>query len=172
MLRDLEQILAEQKKKNMTSLSVAVTMLIAGIVLLIAKQALGWLFIILSVIIAAGLISGRKSFEAELAKAGGKKSLAEQLGSADAQEFERFSLTLTPELAVISYPGLKVYRISDMEKFEVGLGNVQKALFLTDASGKRSKIAETQTGDGKQEEFDRLYERVREMFRAREDARL
>ena len=170
MLRTTEQILAEQKKKNLTSLSVAATMLIAGIILLITHQALGWLFIVLSVIIAAGLISGKRSFENELAKAGGIEGLKETLDSPGSERFEVFSLTVTPEAAVVSHPGLKVFRFSDMAKFEVGIGEMQKALFLTDSAGKRNKIAETQTGDGRQEEFDRLYGYVRDLFKAREQA--
>ena len=69
---------------------------------------------------------------------------------------------------MITYPVLKVYRLADMAKFEVGIGDMQKALFLTDKSGKRNKIAETQKGDGRQEEFDRLYESVRALFKARQ----
>ena len=164
MLRTLEQIFAEQKKKRLTSLSVAVTMLVAGIVLLIARQMLGWLFIILALIIGSAMAAGVREFNAELAKAGGKEELGEQLDSQKARCFERFSLVMTSDLAVITHPGLKIYRLADMVKFEVGIGNVQKALFLTDGAGKRNKIAETQTGDGRQEEFDELYEYVRGVF--------
>ena len=167
MLRTFEQILAEQKKKDTTSLSVAGTMLVAGVVLLIARQALGWLFIVLSLIVGGGLYSRRKSFQAELAKAGGAERLKAQLDSPRAQRFDDFFLILTPDIAVITYPVLKVFRLADMTKFEVGIGEVQKALFLTDQSGRRNKIAETQKGDGRQEAFDRLYEEVRAYFTER-----
>ena len=60
---------------------------------------------------------------------------------------------------------------SDMEKFEVGLqGNIRKVLFLTDKSGKRHKIAETQKGDALQEEFDKAYEAVRAHFNNGQEA--
>ena len=168
MLRTFEQILAEQKKKDTTSLSVAGTMLAAGIILLIARQALGWLFIVLSLIVGGGLYSRKKSYVNELKNAGGAEGLKALLESPEALHFEDFFLTLAPEAAVITYPVLKVYRLADMARFEVGIGDMQKALFLTDKSGKRNKIAETQKGDGRQEEFDRLYESVRALFKARQ----
>ena len=57
------------------------------------------------------------------------------------------------------------------KKFEVGLqGDIRKVLFLTDKSGKRHKIAETQKGDALQEEFDKAYEAVRAHFNNRQEA--
>ena len=64
-----------------------------------------------------------------------------------------------------------VLPLDDMEKFEVGLqGDIRKVLFLTDKSGKRHKIAETQKGDALQEEFDKAYEAVRAHFNNGQEA--
>ena len=79
-------------------------------------------------------------------------------------------LTISDDYAVITVPYLQIFRLDEMEKFEVGLqGDVRKALFLTGKDGRRHKIAETQKGDALQEEFDRAYEAVRELFVARGD---
>ena len=72
---------------------------------------------------------------------------------------------------MITIPYLQIFRLEEMEKFEVGLqGDVRKALFLTDRGGIRHKIAETQKGDALQEEFDRAYNAVREYFSSRSSA--
>ena len=166
----LEYILGEQKQKQTTSLTVLAVMLLAGVILLVAKLALGWLFIVMGVLLAAGYAAGSGNFRKMLDVAGGVEGLREQMESPDARKFRSFSLVITPDLAVKTAPVLKVYKLADMQKFEVGLGSVQKALFLTDRAGNRNKIAETQKGDGLDQEFDSHYDFVRDLFHSRLEA--
>lgn len=166
----LEHILKEQNQKQRTSLTVLAVLLLAGVILLAAKLTLGWLFIVMGALLAAGYTAGSGSFRKTLAAAGGVEGLKEQMSSPYARKFERFSLVITPDLAVTTAPVLKVLRLSDMQKFEVGIGTVQKALFLTDRAGTRNKIAETQKGDGLDQDFDALYSYVRDLFHSRAEA--
>jgi hypothetical protein len=49
-----DQILSEQKNKNKTSLTVTVVLIAAGVVLLLAKQWIGGLFIVAGAVLGAG----------------------------------------------------------------------------------------------------------------------
>ena len=164
-----DQILSEQKSKNKTSLTITVVLVAAGVVLLLTKQVIGGLFIVLGGILGAGLFSRTKDIRTQLEKAGGEAGLDSQLAAEETLVFDDLDVIVTPELAIVYRPFFKVYVLKDMEKFEVGIGpeGVQKALFLTSPDGKRSKIAQVQKGDGRQEAFDSLYELVRGYFGAR-----
>ena len=164
-----DQILSEQKSKNKTSLTIALVLLAAGIILLFTKQVIGGLFIVVGAILGAGLLSKAKDMKAQLEKAGGKEGLESQLSAADTVVYDTLDVIMTPDLAVVFRPNFKVFALKDMEKFEVGIGpeGVQKALFLTEPDGTRNKIAQVQNGDGRQEAFDTLYEHVRGLFAGR-----
>ncbi|MCR5009820.1 MAG: hypothetical protein K6A91_02640 [Clostridia bacterium] len=161
-----DQILTEQKNKNKTSLTITVVLLAAGLVLLFAKQWIGGLFIVAGAVLGAGLLSRTKDIKAQLEKAGGEAGLCDQLSAEQTVVFDKLDAVLTPELAVVYRPFFKVHVLKDMAKFEVGIGpeGVQKALFLTAPDGTRNKIAQVQKGDGRQEDFDALYEMVRGYF--------
>ena len=163
------QILTEQKNRNKTSLTIAAVLLIAGIVLFVTKQLVGGLFIVAGLILAAGLYTRSANLKKQLQRAGGMEKLDQQLSSDETVFFADHDLAVTPDLVVVQKPVFKVYVLEDMEKFEVGIGpeGVQKALFLTDSTGTRHKIAQTQKGDGRQESFDALYECVRGYFSSR-----
>ena len=164
-----DQILSEQKNKNKTSLTVTVVLIAAGVVLLLAKQWIGGLFIVAGAVLGAGLLSRTRDINAQLKKAGGEAGLSSQLASEGTSYYSSLDVVLTPELAVVCRPFFKVYALKDMAKFEVGIGpeGVQKALFLTEPDGTRNKIAQVQKGDGRQEAFDALYEAVRAYFNGR-----
>ena len=166
-----DQILSEQKGKNKTSLTVAVVLIAAGVVLLLTKQVIGGLFVVVGAILGAGLMSRSRDIKAQLEKAGGKAGLSAQLEAEGTVVFDKLDAILTPELAVTYKPFFKVYVLKDMEKFEVGIGpeGVQKALFLTEPDGTRNKIVQVQKGDGRQEAFDELYGLVRDYFSSRDD---
>ena len=164
-----DQILSEQKNKNKTSLTVTVVLIAAGVVLLLAKQWIGGLFIVAGAVLGAGLLSRSRDIKAQLEKAGGEAGLSAQLAAEGTAVFDKLDVILTPELAVVFRPFFKVYELKDMAKFEVGIGpeGVQKALFLTEPDGTRNRIAQVQKGDGRQEAFDALYELVRAYFNGR-----
>lgn len=164
-----DQILSEQKKNNTKSLTISAALVIAGVVLLLAKQLIGGLFIVAGLILGAGLFSRYSDVKKQLQTAGGEEQLDIQLSSDSSISFADLDLAVTPELVVIQRPAFKVYALKDMQKFEVGIGpeGVQKALFLTDHSGTRHKIAQVQKGDGRQDAFDALYEVIRAYFSSR-----
>ena len=166
-----DQILTEQKNKNKTSLTISAVLLIAGIVLLITKQLIGGLFIVVGIILAAGLYTRFSDIKKQLQNAGGEENLDIQLSSENTSFFRDFDLAVTPDLVVIQKPAFKVYVLGKMQKFEVGIGpeGVQKALFLTEMNGTRHKIAQMQKGDGRQEAFDFLYECIRGYFSGRQN---
>ena len=138
----------------------------AGAVLLLAKQWIGGLFIVAGAVLGAGLLSRARDIKDQLKKAGGEAGLSAQLAAEGTAVFDKLDVVITPDLAVVCRPFFKVYALKDMAKFEVGIGpeGVQKALFLTAPDGTRSKIAQVQKGDGRQEAFDALYEMVRGYF--------
>ena len=167
-----DQILSEQKSKNKTSLTITVVLIAAGLVLLLTKQVIGGLFVVIGAILGAGLFSRSKDTKSQLEKAGGREGLDFELASDGAVVFDKLDVVITPGLAVLYKPFFKVYVLKDMEKFEVGIGpeGVQKALFLTAPDGTRSKIAQVQNGDGRQEAFDELYSLIRGYFNSRNAA--
>ena len=165
-----DQILLEQKSKTKTSLTITVVLLAAGVILLLAKQWVGGLFVVAGAVLGAGLMSRSRDIKAQLEKAGGEEGLSSQLAAEGTAVFDSLDVAVTPELAVVYRPFFKVYSLKDMARFEVGIGpeGVQKALFLTEADGTRNKIAQVQKGDGRQEAFDALYAQVRDCFGGRD----
>ena len=165
-----DQILSEQKSKNKTSLTIAVVLIAAGLVLLLTKQVIGGLFVVVGAILGAGLLSRARDIKAQLEKAGGEEGLSSELAAESAVVFDKLDVVITPGLAVLYRPFFKVYVLKDMEKFEVGIGpeGVQKALFLTEPDGTRNKIVQVQNGDGRQEAFDELYSLIRGYFNSRD----
>ena len=161
-------ILNEIKKKTQTSLLICVSMLAAGCILLISRHIAGWLFVCMGAGLAYSLYNKNSRLGKELSHISDMDSFSRQFAAGASFYSELLGLTITEEYAVITIPYLQIFRLEDMEKFEVGLqGDVRKALFLTDKSGTRHKIAETQKGDALQEEFDRAYNAVREYFAGR-----
>ena len=165
----VDRIFTEQKNKSKTSLTISAVLIVAGVVLLIVKQLIGGLFVLIGMILAAGLLSRTNDIKKQLRAAGGEEALRAQMSAEQTRDFSDLDLVITPELAVICKPAFKVYALKDMQKFEVGIGpeGVQKAIFLTEADGTRHKIAQVQKGDGRQESFDALYEYIRGYFASR-----
>lgn len=143
-------------------------MLIASAVMLVTQHSIGWLFAIMGIVLALSLYSKRQRMQKELSKIGDFSSFCAQYDSANSTKLDLLGLTITDDYAVVTIPFLQIFPLCDMDRFEVGLqGDVRKALFLTDRNGDRHKIAETQKGDALQQEFDRAYEAVREIFGSR-----
>lgn len=132
------------------------------------KHMVGWLFICVGGILAYSLYNKQKNLRRELSKIGNLDQFCRLYDSSNSIRMELMGLTICGDYAVATLPVLKIFPMSKMEKFEVGLqGDVRKVLFLTDRNGTRHKIAETQKGDALQEEFDRAYEAVRDYFNNR-----
>ena len=171
MRHTFPEILNEIKKKTQTSLLICVSMLVAGAILLISGHIVGWLFVCMGAGLAYSLYSKSSRLGKELSHISDMDSFSRQFAAGSSFYSELLGLTITDDYAVITVPYLQIFRLQEMEKFEVGLqGDVRKALFLTDRSGTRHKIAETQKGDALQEEFDRAYNAVRECFADRNSA--
>ena len=171
MKKTFNEILSDINNKSKTSLLICVSMLIAGTVMFITKHSVGWLFLCGGVALAFSLFLKQKNLKAELDKVGDLEQFCDLYDSSQSTHLELLGLTICGDYAVITLPSLRIYPMKDMAKFEVGLqGDIRKALFLTDQSGNRHKIAETQKGDALQEEFDIAYEAVRDYFNNRNQA--
>lgn len=171
MRKTFNEILDGIRTKTKTSLLICVSMLTAGAILLISKHTVGWLFICMGAGLAYSLYNKNARLGKELSKISDMDAFSRQFAAGSSRCFDLLGLTITDEYAVMTIPYLQIFRLDDMEKFEVGLqADVRKALFLTDRNGKRHKIAETQKGDALQEEFDGAYEAVRRYFAERESA--
>lgn len=169
MRHTFPEILNEIKKKTQTSLLICVSMIVAGAILLISRHIVGWLFVCMGAGLAYSLYNKNSRLDKELSHITDMDSFTRQFAAGSSFFSELLGLTITEEYAVVTIPYLQIFRLTDMEKFEVGLqGDVRKALFLTDKRGTRHKIAETQKGDALQEEFDRAYETVRAFFTERD----
>ena len=163
------KIIEENNTKTKTSRLICVSMLAAGVILLAFIHTIGWLFTCMGIVLAVSLINKDRRMRAMLALIDDMDGFCRQFDSEDSTHLELLGLTVMPDYTVLTLPYLQIFRHSDMEKFEVGLqGDVRKALFLTDRSGTRHRIAETQKGDALQEEFDRAYEAVRAIFAGRQ----
>ena len=170
MPKTFSEILSDINAKTKTSFLICVSMLVAGTILLISKHSVSWLFLCGGTALALSLFLKQKNLKEELAKAGDLEQFCRLFDSADSTRLELLGLTVCGDYAVLTLPSLRIYPMKNMEKFEVGLqGDVRKALFLTDKSGRRYKIAETQKGDALQEEFDMAYEAVRAYFNNRNE---
>ena len=170
MPKTFNEVLSEMNNRTKTSLLICVSMLIAGAVMFATKHNVGWLFLCAGLALAYSLYNKKKVIKRELSKVEDYDKFCDEFDSADSIRLELLGLTICGDYAVITIPSLKIYPMKDMEKFEVGLqGDVRKALFLTDKSGNRYKIAETQKGDALQEEFDIAYETVRNYFNNRKE---
>ncbi len=169
MTRTLDQILKDQNSRLRLSLTVFCSLLIAAVVLMIAKQVMGWVFLCMMLLMGAALFMRVKRYREETAKLGDREAFSRQMAGADTLQLESFGLTLTREAALLERPYLQVYRLEEMARFEVGLaGDAKKVLFLTDRERARHPIAETAKGDAKQVDFDRAYNWVRDWFHQRD----
>ena len=171
MPKTFSEILSDINSKTKTSLLICVAMLIAAAVMLATRHSVGWLFLCAGGALAFALYNKQKSMKQELSKIDDFDEFCRGFDSWDSVSLELLGLTIFGDYAVLTVPSLKIYKMNEMEKFEVGLqGDVRKVLFLTDKDGKRHKIAETQKGDALQGEFDRAYEVVRDYFNNRQEA--
>ncbi len=172
MEKNLDRILSEQKGKTRLSLLICLSLLVAAIVLVSARQVMGWVFLGMSLIMGWAMWQRLRRSRQELDKLGDPAQAESKMSAYDTVYYPMFSLTVGADFAVLEKPSLQVFLFGDMEKFEVGLaGDVRKVLFLTDREGRRRPIAETTKDDDKQAEFDRVYEQVRTAFAARHPER-
>lgn len=169
MKKTLDQILQEQKSRTKLSLLICLSLLIAAIVLVLAKQIMGWVFLAMGIIIGTTLWLRLRRNRQELGRLGSPEQARARLGSPDTVYYACFGLTLGRDFALQEQPALRVWLLDEMEKFEVGLaGDVQKVLFLTDRNGQRHALAESRKGDDHQADFDRAYRQIRDLFAERD----
>jgi hypothetical protein len=171
MHKTFRETITDIQNKSRTSLLICTSMLTAGVILLAFRHMVGWLFVCMGIALGYSLYNKNARMKKELAKISDMDRLSREYDAAEDNRFELLGLTITSEYAVMELPYFQIYCLADMAKFEVGIQeNIRKALFLTDRSGQRHRIAETQKGDALQEEFDRAYETVRAYFNSREEA--
>ena len=168
MEKNLNRILSDQKSKTKLSLLICGSLAVASAFILPTGQLIGWAFLVMAVITGATLTIRIRRSRAELAKLGSTEEAEKKFSAPDTVYYEPFGLTVGRDFAVTEQPALRVYLLDEMEKFEVGLaGDVRKVLFLTDRNGERYPIAETRKDRDYQEDFDRAYNQVREIFSGR-----
>jgi|GEM_PF-267909 hypothetical protein len=168
MSKTPDQILQEQKSRQRLNLTVLAALSVAAVVLVFAKQVMGWVFLVMALLMGAAMFLRLRNYRQALEKLGDRDAFARQIREADSLQLEAFGLTLTKDFAVLERPSFQVYRLEEMAKFEVGLaGDAKKVLFLTDRQGERHAIAETAKGDDNQSAFDRAYRWVRDYFHTR-----
>ena len=168
MEKNLNRILTDQKSKTKLSLLICISLAVASAFLLPSGQAIGWAFLVMAVITGSALAIRIRHNRMELAKLGSMEEAEKKFRDAETVYYEPFGLTVGRDFAVTEQPTLRVYLLSEMGKFEVGLaGEARKVLFLTDRNGERYPIAETRKDRDYQKEFDRAYNQVREIFSGR-----
>ena len=168
MNKHLDRILSEQKGKTRLSLLICLSMFVASVFLIPSGIAIGWVFLVMSLVMGAALWLRLRRNREELARLGGESQAGKRLDAGDAVYYQPFGLIVGPDFALQEKPSLRVFLFSEMKKFEVGLaGDIRKVLFLTDMNGKRYPIAETRKEDDHQAEFDRAYRQIRDIFAQR-----
>ena len=166
-MTNFEKITGQQKKSIRNHGLIAMLLIVVGILVAFAKQVSGYISLIMGVLLLVTVWTQYRNYSREMEKVRGnleqfKKEVNE------GKIYDAYGLILTPDYAVVDGRELHIYKLKNMKKFEVGIEErIRKALFLTDKSGKRHQIAETYTGDGRQEQFDKLYGDVKEYFRKR-----
>lgn len=166
-MSNFDRITGEQKKSIRNHGIIAVVLILIGVVVSIGKQVSGYISAILGVILLITVWSQYKTYSREINKV--RDNLEQFKKEVDnGKVYDAFGVVLTPNYAVVGGRELHIYKLKTMKKFEVGIEEkIRKALFLTDKEGKRYQIAETYTGDGRQEQFDILYGDLKDYFRKR-----
>ena len=168
MKKTLDRILQEQKSRTKLSLLICLSLFAVSAVLLLNGQVFGWAFFGMGTVMAAAIWQRLRRNRQELARLGDPGRAEAMIESRDTAYYPSFGLTVSPEFVILEKPVLQICLLSDMEKFEVGLaGDVRKVLFLTDPNGQRHPVAESRKGEDHEEEFDRAYRQIRDIFAKR-----
>ena len=95
-----------------------------------------------------------------------KQEFFNQLAVPDVLELKEYQLLIAKDYVLKIKGDVFVYKISDMEKVEVGIqkeGRIsRKVLFLTDQKGLRHEIAVCERGGDASEGFDQAYQLLNE----------
>lgn len=151
----------ERARSLRTGMIIWISLLAAALIAVFNSPVIGAVLAVAGVLLAVLNVRNQRALGAKLSGIEDKANFFNQLIAPDAVEIPAFRLLVTREFVLSFRSDVFIYRLSDMDKVEVGLGRGgEKALFLTDRSGERHEIARSA---GKEDpDFDRAYEAVRE----------
>ena len=78
MTRTLDQILQDQRNRQRLSLTVLAALLVAAVVLVIAKQVMGWVFLVMTLLLGAALFLRRRNYQQAMEKLGDQEAFSRQ----------------------------------------------------------------------------------------------
>lgn len=116
----------------------------------------------IGVLLAVTNTKSVKALENKTEELPDKAEFFHQMTAPDNLEIPEAHILITKDYVLVMKTDLMIYQLDKMDKIEVGMAkDVQKTLFLTDKAGVRNEIISTMKGDGMQEEFDKVYLRLK-----------
>lgn len=157
----------ERAKTARTGMIVWISLVAVGFIAALSNIAIGAVLMLGGIFLAVLNLKSQKALKGKLDVVTDKIEFYNQLIAEDAIELKDIHVLITKDYVLRSYKDIFVYKISDMEKVEVGIQNQgykQKVLFLTGKDGIRNEIASCGENDGLQESFDKAYRALNDKF--------
>ncbi len=155
----------ERAKSLRTGMIIWISFLAAALIAVFNSPVIGAALTVAGVLLAVLNVRNQRALRAKLSGIEDKAGFFNQLIAPDAVEIPAFRLLVTREFVLSFLTDVFIYRLSDMDKVEVGLGRgAEKVLFLTDRSGERYEIARSERREDP--DFDRACGAVRERLGA------
>lgn len=149
----------ERTKSLRLGMIVWASLLAAAFIASLTNLKIGALLGIIGIVLAVLNVRAQKALKSKLDIIEDKKSFFNQLTAPETVESEEFRLLITAGYVLKYKEDVYIYRLSDMEKTEVGIEkNGTRHLFLTEKNGTRRELADCVKNDS--EEFDRVYRAI------------
>ena len=152
------EFVSERAKKLQTGMIVWGSLLCLALICLFSNVVMAAVFAAMGIFLAVTNIKAQKQFKEKLSNVDDQEEFFRQLAARDALELPDEHIIVARDYVLVFRTDIFIYQLNDMEKIEVGKqADVKKVLFLTDKNGKRHEIISCTKGDGRQEDFDKVY---------------
>lgn len=149
----------ERTKKLRTGMIVWGSLLAVAFIGMFSDARLSLILAAVGLALAILNLKSQQALKGKLDAIEDKEEFFRQLTDTDLIELKDERLIILKDYVLCMKEDVFIYSFSEMEKVEVGLqGRVGKTLFLTDRQGTRHEIMSCVKDDGKQKEFDRVYD--------------
>lgn len=152
------EFVSERAKKLQTGMIVWGSLLCLALICLFTNVAMAIVFAVMGVFLAVTNMKAQKKFREKISDVDDPDVFFRQLTDKDVLELPDEHIMIAKDYVLVLRTDVFLYQINDMEKIEVGKqADIKKVLFLTDKNGKRHEIISCTKGDGRQEDFDKVY---------------
>lgn len=152
------EFVSERAKKLQTGMIVWGSLLCLALICLFSNVVMAAVFAAMGIFLAVTNLKAQKKFKEKLSNVDNQEEFFRQIAAKDMIEFPDEHIMITRDYVLVFLTDIFIYQMNDMEKIEVGKqADIKKVLFLTDKNGKRHEIISCTKGDGRQEDFDKVY---------------